>query len=214
MLKLFLHTLGRIFGRGLFKYDRGYLFEMDREAYEKNRSNGVFPESYQSRLAAPEEYPAVGKVADLTEKEAVRRANAGDFCFGVFEGNRPANINWVHRGSCYIRGAGYIHRAKDNEFYIYGIVTAPSERGKGLYKNALYDLAEYSFENGAAKLIQMAQEDNAPVLHSLPKLGYQMTKEYLHYRLFGIKYTVTLSKTDSGKKRDIFIKEPAELFVI
>lgn len=214
MIKALLNTLSRIFGRGLFKYDRGYIFELDRETFERNRHRAVFPDSYESRPARSGEYAEVSRVADLPAEESNRRAKAGDICFGVFEGNRPANVNWVHPGGCYIRGAGYIHRADKSEHYIYGIVTDPSERGKGLYKNALYDLAEYLFHNGATKLIQMAQDGNAPVLHSLPKMGYKMSKEYIHYRILGIKYTLTRNLLKGTGDRDIFITPPNDLFVI
>jgi len=214
MTKTILNTLSRIFGRGLFKYDRGYIFELDRETFEEKRPRAVFPNSYESRLARPEEYAAVSRVADLPKEESARRTRAGDICFGVFEGDRPANVNWVHPGGCYVRGAGYIHRADKSEHYIYGIVTDPSERGKGLYKNALYDLAEYLFQDGATRLIQMAQDGNAPVLHSLPKMGYKMTKEYIHYRILGIKYTVSRNLSEGTGDRDIFITPPRDLFVI
>lgn len=214
MIEFILQKLGRVFGRNLFKYDRGYIFELDRAAYEKNRTEGKYPESYRARTALPEELPEVSRVADLPETESKRRADAGNICFGVFEENRPANINWVHSGSCYVRGAGYIHRAEKKDYYIYGIVTDPAERGKGLYKNALYDLAGFLFGKDARKLIQLVQDGNAPVLHTLPKLGYQITKEYTHYRFFGIKLTVERDHESGEKKKLWFLSPPPEMFVI
>jgi len=203
-----------LFGRKYFKFDRAFIFEMEKAEYKKPAANTELTTNYQIRIAFRDEMPAVSLIAGVTPEESYRRFDNSNICFGVFEGSRPANINWALRGSCYVKGTGYIHRAGIDDYYIYGIVTDPAERGKGLYQRALIDMADYLFSKGANKLIQMAQDGNSPVLHSLPKLGYKLKKEIIHYRFLGVKYTVTRDFVGNRRHRDFFITPPKELFYI
>ena len=214
MLGRILNKLGRLFGRRLFKYDKGYLFELACQTFKGNNSDPSYPDGYLSRLATTEESSYIGGICDLPDSEINRRFESGDICFGVFNGSSPANVNWIHVGSCYVRGTGYIHRAEDNEKYVYGIVTDSSERGRGLYKNALIDLAHYLFKSDTSKIVQLAQEGNEPVLHSLPKLGYKLRKQITHFRILGIKYTVIRGIEDKTVRRDLFFREPKDIFFV
>lgn len=190
----------------LYRYGKAYIFELEAAQYQ--RQMGSFPKGYIFRLATRGEMPACSAMTGSTAKEYYRRWDVGDSCYGVFIDNKPVSITWIHRGSCYIRGMGYLHNGTSSDIYIYGIMTEPAARGKGLYKNALMQLAEVLFEGGATRLIQLVEEGNVPVLKTLPDLGYVKTKMIKHLKLFGIKYTVTVDLVTGKVSRRLFFVSP------
>jgi len=197
-------------------YHRGgaSIFELCHQDFVSQTIEPVFPEGYQCRPVARDEMPVCADLFGLEVAEYYRRLETGDECYGVFEGNRPANINWIHRGACYVRGMGYLHNGSDKDYYIYGIMTAATEQGKGLYKNCLMEISRYLFGRRAEKLIQMVENGNAPVFHTLPKLGYKETEKIHNVTMAGIRRTIV---TDLNKKRKsgrIFVKPPEGIFVI
>lgn len=143
-----------------------------------------------------------------------RRFDSGELCYAVFDGTRPANLNWVHFGPCYVRGAGYVVAGDPADAYIYGIYTNPSERGKGLYKKCLIHLANHLMARGSRRLIQMVEDGNAPVLQTLPLLGYSRRVTLRHRRLFGFKYTREVYDLTGRVQRQWFCREPKGIFRI
>ena len=172
------------------------------------------PHGYHCRPAVESDLPALSRLIGFPVSEYERRFNHGDLCYAVFEGDRPANLNWIHFGSCFVRGAGFSLHAEPGDAYIYGIYTGPSERGKGLYKKALVHLADHLAENGARRLVQMVEDGNAPVLHTLPKLGYTVTTTISHLCLFGLKVTKCRDERDGSISCQVFVRSPGKLFEI
>lgn len=198
----------------IFRRGRAYIYELDRATNANNSRKYVFPHDYEVRFASREDIPACAGMAETEETEFRRRYQSGDKCLGVFQNKRPANINWIHYGSCYVRGLGYYHPGEITDAYIYGIVTDPSERGKGLYKNALIKLTEELFSAGAECLVQMVEEGNTPVLHTLPQLGYSLKKRIFHLTLLGVKYTSVRNSDGTLAERRLFFLPPRNDFII
>lgn len=198
----------------LYHRANALIYEVHRDMRIKDTDSGALPTGYSCRLAAREEMPACCRITGLDVDEYYRRYDAGDICYGVFAGEQPVNINWVHAGPYFVRGMGYIADASESDRYIYGIMTDPAERGKGLYKSCLERLAEYLFANGAERLVQMVEEGNTPVLKTLPQLGYVKTEEISYRSIFGFKRTcVTDCRTGRVMVRR-FVFGPRDRFVI
>ncbi len=198
----------------IFRSAKAYIYELNIAGEPLDGGDPTFPEGYQCRIMEKSDIPACAALSGHSVDEVDHRIEAGDFCFGVFQDNRPANINWIHIGSAYVRGYGYIHTAGENDYYIYGIVTDPDERGKGLYKNCLKELSRYLCKKGAEKLIQLVEDFNAPVLHTLPKLGYSKTKIAKYTFLLGIKYCSTFDITTGRTYGNIFFRTPRHPYTI
>jgi hypothetical protein len=192
----------------------GWIFELDREGYDGANSTAKFPEGYSYRFAERDELPECSRMVGLNVEEFYRRYDYGDRCYAIFDGNRPVNINWIHAGSCYVRGMGFKHSADEKEYYIYGIMTDQSQRGKGLYKNCLVYLAKNLFKEDALRLNQMVEDGNDAVLHTLPKLGYKKTRRIKHTTFLGIKKTNVIELIDGSRKQKLFIFPPRDLFTI
>lgn len=173
----------------------------------------ALPPGYHCRVAETGDLGALSQVIGLPLNTYQTRFETGDFCFAVFEGKRPANLNWIHLGPCYVRGAGYTLEAEPDDAYIYGIYTDPSERGKGLYKKCLMHLANDLFARGSRRLIQMVENGNEPVWHTLPQLGYQRTVSLKHRRFCGIMYTRWTDASGRVQRR-WFCSEPKGIFPI
>jgi hypothetical protein len=93
-------------------------------------------------------------------------------------------------------------------------MTDASQRGKKLYQKSLRHLASFLFDRGATCLVQMAELDNAAVLHTLPKLGYTKATSISHFCVLGLKYTVVTDLVDRTRKRYLFMKHPTDEFII
>jgi len=175
---------------------------------------GPLPQEFSCRLATRDEMPACSRITGLDVSEYYRRFDAGDICYGVFVGGRPVNINWVHSGPYFVRGMGYLGVASQSDRYVYGIMTDPAERGKGLYKSCLERLAEYLFANGAEQLVQLVEEGNTPVLKTLPQLGYVKTEEISYRSFMGIKRTRVTDCRSGRVTVRRFMFSPKDRFVI
>lgn len=198
----------------LFRSGRAHIFELNKQTYLQDKRPHSFPRDYSARYVSRDELPAVAAVGGVIESECFRRFDYGDKCFAVFQASRPTNINWIHYGTCYVRGLGYIHLGQRKDAYIYNIFTDPAQRGKGLYKNALIRLSDELFQSGSELLVQMVEEGNAPVLHTLPKLGYAATKTILHVSLWRIKYTLVRNVADDTINQRLFMNPPPDVFFI
>ncbi len=200
--------------RWLFYSGRAFVFTLSRSEWATKRVPISLPTGYRCRLATRDEMPACSRVTGFELSEYYRRYDAGDLCYGVFTDDRPVNINWVHSGICYIRGMGYDLDGASAEKYIYGIMTDPAERGKGLYKNCLTSLAEYLFLAGAERLIQMVEDGNTPVLNTLPQLGYTRIQEIRHSTVFGINRTRAIDFRTGRDSTRWYMRIPNDRFVI
>jgi len=172
------------------------------------------PAGYQCRVATAADLEALSRLIGVPLVEYRRRFDSAELCYAVFDGTRPANLNWVHFGPCYVRGAGYVVAADPADAYIYHIYTDPSERGKGLYKKCLIHLANHLMARGSNRLIQMVEDGNAPVLHTLPQLGYSRKVTLRHRRLFGFSYTREVDELTGRVRRHWFCREPKGIFRI
>jgi ribosomal protein S18 acetylase RimI-like enzyme len=204
-------AIGERWPRSLLYHGRAFMFELTERPKEPPPD---LPEGYACGLAEPEHLPALTRITGLPVEEYERRMERGELCFCVFNGATPVNLNWIHQGSCYVRGMGFLHKVDSRHSYIYGIMTDQSQRGKKLYQKSLRHLAAFLFDRGATCLVQMAERDNAPVLHTLPKLGYTKTTMISHFCLLGLKCTTVTDLVDRKKKRYLFVKHPTDEFII
>ena len=195
----------------LFHRTKAFLFEALPDAASGTE---LLPDGYLCRPAVRNDLTALSAMTGLPFYEYRRRFEQGDLCYAVFRSDRPVNLNWVHRGACYVRGAGFRLDEPPSRAYIYGIFTDPAERGRKLYQICLRHLAAYLADRSAAHLVQMVEADNAPVLHTLPRLGYIRTTTINHVRLLGIKYTMVHDERSGRVTRRLFVREPRDVFVI
>ncbi len=204
-------AIGERVPRSLYYHGRAFMFELTERSTEPPPDMG---EGYECRLADPEHIPALTRITGLTAEEYSRRMERGELCYCVFAHDEPVNLNWIHQGAYYVRGMGFRRRVDSRHSYIYGIMTDPSQRGRKLYQKSLKHLAAFLFDRGATCVVQMAERDNAPVLHTLPKLGYVKTMAIRHFCLLGIKYTAVTDLVDRHTKRHLFVKHPTDEFMI
>jgi GNAT superfamily N-acetyltransferase len=190
------------------------LFELDRPAGAVPPSRAAYPPGYVFRRAGREEAAACSRVTNVPEAEILRRHDAGDACFVVAHGSRPATVFWVHDGPCYVRGLGYLHDGRKGDKYIYGVVTDPAHRGKGLYKNAVEDLAARLFEEGATRLVRIVEDGNAPALVTITRLGHRRTRRIESVLAFGVRRTVVKPLEGGPEERTWRILAPRDRFVI
>lgn len=210
-------TLGRRILRyvpsGLFRISRGVIFRKDLDSPDLTEIANR-PGEIQLRSPEPDERAACRELSGLSMTEFDRRLKAGNQCLVVFEDGSPQNINWIHYGPAYIRGFAYLHEADDDEAYVYGIITAPAQRGKGIYKKALVEMDKIIVGQRKKTIIQLVESGNVPVFKTLPKRGFYKERELFHITLFGIKITRQKYLTDGRRKTKISVRQPENVFII
>lgn len=200
--------------RWLYYSGRAYIFELAQSDKLLDVRTLSLPEDYLCRMVQREGMFACSRLTGLDERECYRRLDAGDLCFGVFSPNGLANVTWVHTGSCFIRGMGYLFQGSVHDHYIYGIMTDYTERGKGLYTNCLRQVGIYLFNSNATRLVQMVEEGNKPVLKTLPQLGYRQTKCISHIVMLGVKRTVIRDVASGRVEKTWFFMTSKDFFII
>lgn len=198
-----------------FGWRRAGLFELARPAGPLPPSRAAYPAGYVLRRAGRDEAEACSRVTGVPVEETVRRLDAGDACWVVAAGaSRPAMVIWVHDGPFYVRGLGYLHGGKTGEKYLYGAVTDPAERGRGLFKNALEDLTATLFANGATRLVEIVEDGNTPSLVTVTRLGRRRIARIDSLLVLGLRRTVVTPVDGGPPERTWRILPPRGRFVI
>ncbi len=177
--------------RWLFRYRRYDLYE----AVPISTSPSL-PSGYGFRPATVHDTETLSTFTRTSRLEVQRRFAFGESCFAVWLGDRPASVFWIHRGACYVRGAGF-HLAADLEtIYLYDAYTPPAYRRKGLYQAGLRCLTNCLVDSGVKRITQLVEPNNRPVLRTLPKLGYARMLRIRHVRILGLRFTSCLGASN------------------
>lgn len=200
--------------RKFYYKNKAYIFKIDKQQWAEKRLTFSYPENYKSRKFNDTDLENATNFTGHTIESYREKLDASNIAFGVLENDRPVNINWVAFGDCYVRGMGYTHKAETNDAYIYGIVTDPNQRGKGLYKNCLIDLGDYLFNGKSENVYQLVEYDNVPVLKTLPKLGYEKIIEMSYKIIFGVKFLKVYDLAAGKSESKTFISEPKDYLII
>lgn len=136
----------------------------------------ALPQGTSFRPVRREEFPACAKLAVLQVQEIERRYEHGDVCYALFLHDRLVNLNWLHFGSCYVRGMNLRLDLEPTDGYLYGIGTDPACRGQGFYKATQQELVRHLAAQGTRRLLQLVMDWNAIPIASLPRLGYRPTR--------------------------------------
>ncbi len=145
------------------------------------------------RKATREDSQGCAALSGILTEEFQRRVAEGDQCLVSYLDDRPVNLTWLHFGRCYVRGVGLLVNAKDGDCYIYGVVTMPQYRGKGLYKHTQSELLRLLRARGISRVFQVVEEGNTIVLKTLPRFGYRPTQRVTSTTWLGVTRTVVHS---------------------
>lgn len=192
-----------------FRSAAARVFELNSLAVGQGADGGEgLPEEYSFRLAEGEDLAVCAAMAGTPLEQYQRRRDRGDRCYAVFLGHRAVNLSWLHFGPCYVRGLGWLVEATPSECYLYNVVTAPSHRGKGLYKRTQRRLVDILGAQGVTRIRQVVMVGNTIPLASLPKLGYTLTEEVRHLFLGGLHVTTAYDATGKRLWRRWFCRQP------
>jgi hypothetical protein len=173
-----------------FRRERAFLFALDAEGIDRGaKGEPLLPDGYAIRQAAFDDLTTYERALETSASESRRRFDGGDLCYAVVRDDAIANITWLHFGPCYIRGLAFLVRAAPTDCYLYGVVTARTFRGQGLYKGSQLALLDVLRQRGTTRILQLVMDGNAPVLATLPKLGYRRIAVLRHSTFLGLQRT-------------------------
>lgn len=196
----------RTIAPGAYRRGRAYIYELER------LSDGVvFPESYEFRRTND-----INAMVDfgLEKRICEKRLKAGDLCFAGYKGDKIISVIWGHKGPYYVRGIGYWHRCSRDDSYVFGAMTQPEERQKGLFKVLLYLISKELLKSTSGNITALIETKNTISLKTFRNMGYGEVRVVEHTTLLWIKKTIVLHHDTKNVQRRIFMFPPSDLYVI
>ncbi len=196
----------RTIAPGAYRSGRAYIYELERLS-----DNVVFPESYEFRKTND-----INAMVDfgLEKRICEKRLKAGDLCFASYKGEKIVSVIWGHKGPYYVRGMGYWHRSSQDDSYVYGAVTKPDERQKGLFRALKYLISKELLESTRGKITTLVETENTISIKTNRNIGYREVKVIEHTTLFWIKKTKALDLRTKHVEQRRFLFRPSEVYVI
>lgn len=191
---------------GAYRCGRAYIYELEHLS-----DNVVFPESYEFRRTDD-----INAMVDFRLKKRIceTRLKAGDLCFASYRGDKIVSIIWGHKGQYYVRGLGYLQSCSQDDSYVYGAITQPEERQKGLFKALLHLISKELLKSTSGKITALAETKNTISINTLRNVGYREVKLIEHRTLLWLKKTNILHLATKNVERRIFMFPPSGVYVI
>jgi hypothetical protein len=196
----------RTIAPGAYRRGRAYIYELERLS-----DNVLFPESYEFRRTND-----IHALVDfgLNKRMCEKRLKAGNWCFAAYKGAKIVSVIWAHKGPYYVRGMGYWHMSSQDDSYVYGALTKPDERGKGLFRALKYLISQEQLQSTSGKVTTLVDAENLISIKTNRNMGYREVKVIEHTTLFWIKKTNVLHLDTNNVEKRMFIFPPPDVYVI
>jgi hypothetical protein len=192
-----------------------FVYELnDLAAFAGEINEEPLPAGCGFRLATTAEMPDCAAMAQASTVEYRRRVRCGDQCYAVFQGNRPVNINWLHFGSCYVRGLGLLIEADAAQCYLYNVFTDRACRRQGLYANTQLRLIKALAARGVQGIRQVVMRENTAPQLALPKWRYELAQIVRHRCVLGTRLTSLFDRHGQLLERRLFWRIPTDVYQI
>jgi hypothetical protein len=205
-LKGLIWAVLRTIAPGVYRRGRAYIYELEHLS-----DNVLFPETYEFRKTND-----IKALVDfgLEKRICEKRLKAGDWCFAGYKGAKIVSVIWGHTGPYYVRGMGYWHRSNQDDCYVYGAMTKPDERQKGLFKALKYLISKELLKSTSGKITALVDAENTVSSKTNQNMGYREVKVIEHTTLFWIKKTKVLHHDTNNMEQRLFIFPPSDVYVI
>lgn len=191
-----------------------YVFQLDDLTLPGSSHDDSLPDGYVFRDVCWEDLVDCVATSGTTLDEYRRRWQHGGRCYAVFRNGQAAHSGWLHFGSIYVRGLGFLIEADLSTCYVYNIVTAAEHRQRGLYRNSQRKLTAMLRTHGVRRMTQVVMATNVIPQIVLPQLGYRLVHSVRHSSLFGWKMTTVRNPAGRVISRRLFCRTPKTVFVI
>lgn len=191
---------------GAYRRGRAYIFELERLS-----DNVLIPESFEFRRT--NDINAMVEFG-LDKRTCETRLKAGDLCFASYKGDKIVSVTWAHTGPYYVRGMGYWHRPSQDDSYLYGAMTKPDERGKGLFKALKYLISKELLKSTCGKITALVETDNTVSIKTNRNMGYREVEIIEHTTFLWLKRTNVRHLDTNNVERRVFMFPPSGIYVI
>ncbi len=191
---------------GVYRRGRAYIYKLEHLS-----DNVVFPESYEFRRT--NDINAMVEFG-LDKRLCEKRLKADDLCFASYKGDKIVSVTWGHTGPYYVRGMGYWHRPSQDDSYVYGAMTKPEERGKGLFKALKYLISKELLKSTSGTITTLVDAENTVSIRTNQNMGYREVEVIDHTTLLWIKRTNVRHLDTNKVERRVFMFPPSGIYVI
>lgn len=142
-------------------------------------------EDLEVSLFGPDEFQAIGNIADNQDSEArLLELSAGENqCYGLKSRGEIVGYMWVDPRACRFRGLN-IPLAED-EAYLFNMVIVRAHRGRNAAPFLRYACMKELAGSGRTTCISVTTYFNGPAIRFKAKLGAKIDRLYLYVELFG-----------------------------
>lgn len=180
-----IRTTIRSFKRNLWRRSEGYIYYREPTT---NESNVEHTDDVSLRLLDDAEIRSTQEWSEITEVEERRRRDRGDRCYGIDFENEIVHLIWISTGTNLIRGADLVISLSHDEWYVFGVITKPTARGKGIYKKAQQQLLQIAHKNGIRKIVAYVERSNPIPQKIYQRLNYDVTPPVTSRRFMSLRF--------------------------
>ena len=191
--------VARKVSRPVVEVRRWFFFETDLRRDFPPATARVPVEIRAATSAELETFADVLRAAGIDPEKCQRRLARGDVAVVVLSGGQLAHVRWISYSSpVVIREIGVSLHLGPSEGYIYGSVTLPEWRGKGIADVPTGFTARYSLSRGVTRHVYYVRADNIQGLKPPARLHDKRTKTVWAVRIVGMKHRRLFGVTRTG----------------
>jgi len=207
-----MHAVAWYLPDWLFRFNQGSLMFTTVRELPHRRSD-----SYRPGLAEVPDMDEVGAIIGYPAAELIRRLDQGGCCLvtrDVANNNRIINVQWFHRGDCYVRGLGLRVQIGNTSGYTYGSFTIPEYRLRGVFQTALNDAIRLLSKDGVKRVFCLIESHNETSHRLHVRLGYRIAAEVTHVAILGVKLTQVRDNVSGNRSLSVFLHHPDDIYLI
>jgi hypothetical protein len=169
-------------------------------------SPNMFSRNYKTYTFAPAEETDISEVSQISgasEKSLQKRIHGGDVCYvtkDTAHDNKIVNLIWTHRGACFIRGMGLDLQVDDDSVYLYGALTLPEARMKGLYNTNIKELYEIYKNKNVSTIYGLVEYTNRYSYNLHLRLNFKPIGKVIFVAVALFKFSIHYD-TENGKRK-------------
>ncbi|MEW6411016.1 MAG: hypothetical protein AB1483_00925 [Candidatus Zixiibacteriota bacterium] len=164
--------------------------------------------NYTVEAADADDIDSIARLEGFRREKIVSRLEAGDTCYMVKKNGLVVATSWGRVGKLFSVDSGARIDTGDDAYFLYGLFTAPDERGKGLHVSCLKANYEHYVKAGRKRAIGIIHFGNVASIKTHQSMNFVVSGETCYLRLLGISVCYYKKWPHKRNKLEIMLKVP------
>jgi hypothetical protein len=208
----FLHEVAKIIPAWIFKYNAGTIMATS--------SPKIVFRNYKNYISSPADIgdaPEISRLTGVSEATLLKRFEIGDKCYiirDIGNDNRIINVEWGHRGACFIRGFGLNLNMGSDSIYLYGAYTLPEARMKGIFNTTFKDIYEFYKKENVTHIYALVEHENHYSYNLHQRLNFKPEIRVIYISILCFKFSCYKNFNNRKRRIKMFITAPQNMILI